>query len=160
MSSTIINGVECTFPSVPAGELKSYGVTSQTHYLAYKLSNTPIHNAVISAMLSSAYEFGAFARMPFFCENDKDGRAIVLLENPSATVMDCILNWISWIVGPNCYVYLYPYQKAIKAMLLKSEDMAKDTDRAIDLMRYKNLYNRTTGVGNPLPYHEQPTDNS
>lgn len=157
MATTIINGIECTFPSVPAGVLHSYGVTSRTHYLAYKLSDIPIHNAVISGMLSSAFEFGAFARPPFFCENDGDGRAIILLENPSATVLETILNWITWIVGPNCYKHLYPYQKAVKALMLQAEEMAKDTDRAVDLMRYKNIYNRTRYGENPLPFYD--TDN-
>lgn len=149
MAKININGTDCVFPSVPAGTLQNYGVTSRTHYLAWKLSKTPIHNAVISAMLSSAYEFGAFARPPYFCENDTDGRAIVLLENPSRTVLDHITDWISWVVGPNSFIDLYPYQKAVQELIRKAEEEGKDTDRAIDLMRYKNLYNRTIGAGNP-----------
>lgn len=149
MATININGVDCVFPCVPVGVLQTYGVTSRTQYLAYKLSQYTIHNAVISAMLSSAYEFGAFSRPPFFCENDRDGRAIVLLENPSRTVLDHITDWLTWVVGPGCYTQLYPYQKAVQEMIKKAEEEGKDTDRAIDLMRYKNLYSRTIGAGNP-----------
>ena len=67
MATINITGTDCVFPCVPAGVLQTFGVTSRTHYLAWKLSENPIHNAVISAMLSSAYEFGAFARPPYFC---------------------------------------------------------------------------------------------
>lgn len=149
MATININGVDCVFPCVPAGVLQTYGVTSRTQYLAYKLSQYPIHNAVISAMLSSAYEFGAFARPPYFCENDTDGRAIVLLENPSRTVMDHITDWIEWVMGAGSFVSLYPYQKAVQELIRRAEEEGKDTDRAIDLMRYKNLYNRTIGAGTP-----------
>ena len=117
--------MNCTFPSIPAGTLQNYGVTSRTHYLAWKLSKT------------------------YFCENDTDGRAIVLLENPSRTVIDHITDWIEWVMGAGSFVYLYPYQKAVQELIRRAEEEGKDTDRAIDLMRYKNLYSRTIGAGNP-----------
>lgn len=154
MATININGVDCVFPSIPTGTLQSYGVTDRTHYLAYKLSAYPVHNCVISGMLSSAYMFGAFSRPPFFCENDNDGRAIVLLENASRTVTDHITDWVEWVMGPDSFVYLYPFQKAVQDLIRKAEEEGKDTDRAIDLMRYKNLYNRTIGAGTPHNFPE------
>ena len=158
MATIDINGIICNFPKVPRGTLESYCVTSRTHYLAYKLSDNPLHNATISAMLASGYEFGAFSRPPFFVQ-DEDGRAIVLLENPSARVVDTITTWLSWTIGAN-HLYLYPYQKAIVELRLKAEQDAQDTDRAIDLMRYDNLYKRTLTNGNPhnIPPSANPVD--
>ena len=158
MATIDINGIMCNFPKVPRGTLESYCVTSRTHYLAYKLSDNPLHNATISAMLASGYEFGAFARPPFFVQ-DEDGRAIVLLENPSARVVDTITTWLSWTIGSN-HLYIYPFQKAIVEMRIKAEQDAKDTDRTIDLMRYDNLYKRTLTNGNPhnTPPSAYPVD--
>lgn len=149
MATININGVDCVFPCVPVGVLQSFGVTDRTHYLAYKLSAYPIHNAAISGLFSSAYLFGGLAAPAFFCQMDTDGRAIVLLENPSRTVIDHITDWIEWVMGADSFVYLYPFQKAVQELIRRAEEEDKDTDRAIDLMRYKNLYNRTIGAGNP-----------
>lgn len=148
MATININGIDCNFPQVPQGTLESYGATSRTHYLAYRLSENPIHSTATAAMMASAYEFGAFARPPFWVQNEQ-GRVIALLENPSATVMDAITSWLQWTVGQD-WLHLFPYQKAIVDLRLKAEQEAKDTDRAIDLMRYDNLYRRTLGAGAPL----------
>jgi len=149
MSTITINGITCQFPQVPRGTLESYGATSRTHYLAYRLSDTPLFTATISALLSTAYYIGAFARPPFFVQ-DEGGRAIVLLENPSAAIMDSITSWLTWTMGASSWLHLYPYQKAIVELRLKAEQDAKDTDRTIDLMRYDNLYKTTLGAGSPL----------
>lgn len=158
MATININGVDCVFPCVPVGVLQSVGVTDKTHYLAYKISAYPIHNAAISGLFSSAYLFGGLAKPAFFCQVDNDGRVIVLLENPSRTVMDHITDWIEWVNGPDSFVYLYPFQKAVQELIKRAEEEGKDIDRAIDLMRYKNLYNRTIGAGNPHNFPETWTN--
>lgn len=149
MSTISINGVSCMFPQVPRGTLESYGVTSRTHYLAYRLSDNPLFSSTIAAMLSTAYYIGAFARPPFFVQ-DEEGRAITLLENPSAAILDNITSWLTWTMGASSWLHLYPYQKAIVELRLKAEQDAMDTDRTIDLMHYDNLFKQTIGTGNPI----------
>jgi len=67
--------------------------------------------------------------------------------------MDAITSWLQWTVGTD-WLHLFPYQKAIVDLRIKAEQEAKDTDRAIDLMRYDNLYRRTLGAGAPLKSHD------
>lgn len=153
MATISINGIACQFPKVPLGTLESWPVSSRTHYLAYKIHHNYLLNSTITALLSAAYEIGALARPPFWVA-DEEGRAIVLLENPSATVMDTITSWITWINGPNCHVYTYPYQNAIVELRQRAEEQANETNRTLDLMKYDNLYKRTLGAGNPLKTHD------
>lgn len=149
MATININGIDCKFPKVPLGTLESWPASSRTRYLAYKIHHNHLLNSTITALLSAAYEIGALARPPFWAA-DEEGRAIVLLENPSATVMDSITSWITWINGPNSHFYTYPYQQAIVELRQRAEEEAKETNRTLDLMRYDNLYRRTLGAGNPL----------
>lgn len=150
MATININGIECSFPKVPYGTLESYGATSRTHYLAYAIPEDQLISATICAMLQCAYHIGALARAPFYVQDGTDGRAIVLIENPSATVLDSITSWLTWSVGNNRWQHRYPYQRAIVELRLKAEQDAKDTHRTLDLMRYDNLYRCTLTAGNPI----------
>lgn len=155
MATIEINGVACVFPRVPYGTLESWPATSRTHYLAYKLSDNPLHNSTIAAMLSTAYDFGAFSRPPFWV-HDEDGTAVVLLENASRSVMDTITTWLTWTIGAN-HLYLYPYQRALTGLRLQYEEMGKDIERTAELLQYKKQYSRLSKAGNPL---KTPSDNA
>lgn len=158
MATIEINGLQCNFPRVPRGTLQSWCVTSRTHYLAYKMSENPLHNSTISAMLCSAYDFGAMEKPPFWAV-DEEGTAVVLLENPSARVMDAVTNWLSWTIGTN-KLYNHPYRDALTAQMQRVEAENKDISRTAELAHYDRLYRQTLTAGTPLniPPHGHTTD--
>lgn len=155
MAKIEICGITCSFPQVPKGTLESYGVTPRTHYLAYKIPSVPILAATISGLFSAAYEIGAMERPAFFVQ-DEDGRAIVLLEHPSHTVLDNILSWLAWTVGTQT-VSFCPYTKAVTELRDQADKQHKDITLEIEYRYYDKLYKKTLGNGAPLNAPEDHT---
>lgn len=155
MAKIDICGIICSFPQVPIGTLESYGVTPRTHFLAYKIPSVPILAATISGLFAAAYEIGAMERPAFFVQ-DENGRAIVLLEHPSHTVLDNILSWLAWTVGTQTVSYC-PYTKAVAELRVQADKQQKDITLEIEYRYYDKLYQKTLGNGSPLKAPEAHT---
>lgn len=147
MATIDINGLPCTFPEVAEGVLRSLPVTTRTHMLAWKLSDKAQFTLTITAMLDTAYQFGAFERPPFYATDH--GKAIVLLENPSRAVLDSIDTWLTWTIGCN-HVRLHPYGKAISQLSLQVDIQAQDATRMEEIKRYELEFRRSQNAGSPL----------
>ena len=126
MATYNINGMECTFPSVPLGELQKYHPTPSTFLLAWARPADEVLQSTILFALSSAYVLGALARPPYLIETN-DKRTIYLLEQPNKHLFEEHLTLFIGYCGV-AYTYACPYSIAVRAELLQGDERIKEID--------------------------------
>lgn len=129
MAIFIINGYECNFYSIPHATLQNYldgyGVTPRTYILAWQTLTDSLQLAVVM-QIHAMYTIGAVEIPPLLVEDGK--RTCYLLEHPSQTVVQNILNWIRY--SSVKYLFECPY------IIKRSENMV-DLEREISFSKYQ-----------------------
>lgn len=133
MSTYNINGHDCTFPSVPFGELQKYQPTPSTFILAWAAPRDAVHQMAITLLLDSAYLLGGLQRPPYLIETTEK-RTIYLLEQPNRQLLEeHVCMWLGYLSV--AYTYACPYTIALKAELQQGDDKIKEID---DWLSYRN----------------------